>query len=113
MSQKSAEELYLITLKDDAKFEKELTCPLKDGMKNLTNFDPSIKSLKICTLCVMTLKGYAIFKKKLTGGLKNDIKNLVNFHASSHKSENLHFNGFVLSKAYKFLDEKVQKCYVS
>ena len=40
-------------------------------------------------------------------------RNLINFHASSRKSENLHFDGLVLSKAYKVLDEKVQKSYVS
>ena len=61
----------------------------------------------------MTLKGDAIFKEKLTGGLKNDIRNLINFHTSSRKSENLHFDGLVLSKAYKVLDEKVQKSYIS
>ena len=61
----------------------------------------------------MTLKGDAIFKEKLTNGLKNDIRNLVNFRPSSRKSENLHFDGFILSKAYKVLDEKVQKNYVS
>ena len=61
----------------------------------------------------MTLKGDAKFKGKVTRGLKNDIKNLVNFHASSRKSENLHFNGFLLSKTYKVSDEKVQKSYVS
>ena len=59
------------------------------------------------------LKADAIFKEKLTGGLKNDIRNLINFHASSRKSENLHFDGLVLSKAYKVLDEKVRKSYVS
>ena len=47
----------------------------------------------------MTLKGDAKFKGKLTHGLKNDIRNLVNFHASSGKSENLHFDGLLLSKA--------------
>ena len=61
----------------------------------------------------MILKGDAISKEKLIGGLKNDIKNLINFHASSRKSENLQFNGLVLTKAYKFLDEKVQNSYVS
>ena len=61
----------------------------------------------------MTLKGDAKFKGKLTRGLKNDIRNLVNFHVSSGKSENLHFNGLIFSKAYKALDEKVQKSYVS
>ena len=55
----------------------------------------------------MTLKGDAKFKGKMTRGFKNDIRNLVNFHASSWKSENLHFDGFLLSKAYKVLDEKV------
>ena len=43
-------------------------------------------------LCVMTQKGVAKFKRKLPCGLKNDIRNLVNFHASSWKSENLHFD---------------------
>ena len=61
----------------------------------------------------MTLKGDVKFKGKLTRGLKNDIKNMVNFHASSRRSENLHFDGFLLSKVYKVLDEKVQKSYVS
>ena len=64
-------------------------------------------------LCVMKLKSGAVFKEKLTLGLKNDIRNLVNFHASSRKSENLHFDELVLSKAYKVLDEKVQRSYVS
>ena len=47
----------------------------------------------------MRLKGDAIFKEKLAGGLKNDIRNLINFHASNRKSENVHFNRFVLSKS--------------
>ena len=82
------------------------------------------KSHKICTLMgfvcssekkcsVMTLKGDAKFKGNLSCGLKNDIRNLVNFHVSSWKPENLHFDGFLLSKAYKVLDEKVQKNYLS
>ena len=57
----------------------------------------------------MTLKGDA----KLTHSLKNDIRNLVNIHASSRKSENLHFDELFLTKAHKDLDEKVQKSYVS
>ena len=60
----------------------------------------------------MALKGSAIFKKKLTG-VKNDTGNLVNFHGSSRTSENVHFDGLLLSKVYKVLDEKVQKRYVS
>ena len=57
----------------------------------------------------MTLKDDTKFKGKLTHGLKNDIRDLVNFHSSSRKSENLHFIGLLLSKAYKALDEKVKK----
>ena len=38
---------------------------------------------------------------------------LVNFYASCHKSENLHFDSLIFSKAYKVLDEKLQKSYVS
>ena len=61
----------------------------------------------------MTLKSDAIFKEKLTDDLKNDIRDLVNFHVSSCKSENFHFDGLVLFKAYKALDENVQKSNVS
>ena len=52
----------------------------------------------------MTLKGDGKFKGKVTRGLKKDIKNLVNLYSSSQKSENLHFNGLILSKGYKVLD---------
>ena len=38
-------------------------------------------------------------KGKLACGLKNDTRNLVNFHASSQKSENLHSDWILLSKA--------------
>ena len=61
----------------------------------------------------MTLKGVAKFKWKLTCGLKSDIRNLVNFYVSSWKSKNWHFDWIRLSKVYKYLDEKVQKSYVS
>ena len=61
----------------------------------------------------MTLKGDAKFKEKLTQGLKNDIRNLVNFQVNSRKSENLNFDGLLLSKAYKALNEKVRMNYVS
>ena len=61
----------------------------------------------------MTLKDDAIFKEKLTSGLKNDIRNLVDFHGNSRKSENLHFDGLLLSTAYKVSAKKVQKSYLS
>ena len=39
-----------MTLKNDAKFEGELTCCFKIDMKNLTNFDPSTQKSKIFAL---------------------------------------------------------------
>ena len=62
---------------------------------------------------VTTLKGVTRFKGKLTCGLKSDIRNLVNFHVSSWKAKNLHFDWIHLPKTCKYLDEKVQKSYVS
>ena len=41
MSLKFTEELSVMTMKNDAKFEEELTCHFKVNMRNLTNFDPS------------------------------------------------------------------------
>ena len=40
-----------MTMKNNAKFEKELTCYLKIDRRNLTNVDPSTrKSKQICSL---------------------------------------------------------------
>ena len=41
MCLKFIEELCIMTMKNDAKFEKELTCRFKIDMTNLINFDPS------------------------------------------------------------------------
>ena len=40
------------------------------------------------------------FEEKLTLGSKNDMRYLVNFNASSGKSENLHVDVPLLSKAF-------------
>ena len=61
----------------------------------------------------MTLKEDAKFKGKLTPGLKKDKRNLVNFRARSGKSENSHYDGILLPKAYIVIDEKLQKSYLS
>ena len=61
----------------------------------------------------MTLKIDAKFEEKLTLGFKDDMRNLLNFKVSSGKSENLHFDGLLLSVAYKVSAEKVQKNHLS
>ena len=68
----------------------------------------------IALLSWKELKGDVKFKEKVTHGLKLNIRNYVNSHASSQKSENLLLiDELVLFKAYKVLDVKVQKSYVS
>ena len=59
MSLKFIGEFCVLTMKNDAKFEKELTCQFKIDMSKLTNFDTSTRksekfglqraSLKQCT----------------------------------------------------------------
>ena len=41
MSLKFTEELCVITMNNDAKFEKELICYFKIDMRNLINLDPN------------------------------------------------------------------------
>ena len=43
MSLKFTEELCVMTMKNDGKFEEELTCQFRIDMRNLTNFDPSTR----------------------------------------------------------------------
>ena len=43
MSLKFTGELFVMTMKNDAKLERELTCHFKLDMRNLTNFDPSTR----------------------------------------------------------------------
>ena len=72
LSQKTPEELCVITLNNDAKFEEELTCTLKNNMRNFANpiLNPILESLKICTLTGsfwlskgrLILEIYAFFK---------------------------------------------------
>ena len=41
MSLKFIEEICVMTMNNDTKFEQELTCQFKIDMRHLTNFDPS------------------------------------------------------------------------
>ena len=59
----------VITLKNDAKFEKELTCGLKNDMRNLANFDSTLESLKICSLMGSFWPKYIMFRLKRYRGV--------------------------------------------
>ena len=50
MSLKFTGELCVMTMKNDAKIEQELTCHIKTGMRNLTNFDSSTRKSQKCAL---------------------------------------------------------------
>ena len=39
-------EFSVVTMKNDTKFEEELTCEFKTDMRNLTNFDPSTQKFQ-------------------------------------------------------------------
>ena len=43
MSLKFTGDIFIMTMKNDAKFEEELTCQFKIDIKNSTNFDPSTR----------------------------------------------------------------------
>ena len=51
-------------------------------------------------LCVKTMKNDAKFEEELTCHFKVDMSNLTNFDLSTRKSQNLHFNGLLLTKLY-------------
>ena len=46
MSLKLTGELFVITMKNDAKFEEELTCQFKIDMSNLMYFNPSTRKFQ-------------------------------------------------------------------
>ena len=50
MSLKLKGESCVMTMRNDAEFEIELTCHSKIGMRNLTNFDPSTQKSQKCAL---------------------------------------------------------------
>ena len=50
MSSKFTGQICVMTMKNDTKFEVELTCQLKIDTRNLTNFDPSTQKSQKFTL---------------------------------------------------------------
>ena len=93
MSVKFTGELYVMTIRNDAKSKEELTCQFKIDMRNLTNFDPSTSKIsKDCTLMGCFWPRYIMFELKKNRGVefdgnekqtcafKNDMRNLANFH---------------------------------
>ena len=57
----------------------------------------------------MALNIDAKFEGKLTFAFKNDMKNLGNFHQSTWKSQNLDFDGILLSKVESIFELKIYR----
>ena len=69
MSHKSTEESFFITLKYDAKAKEKMTCALKNDIRNLAGFDPTLESLEICTLMGSFWSKYIMFELKKYRGV--------------------------------------------
>ena len=89
-----------MTMKNDAKFEEELTCQFKIDMRDLRILTRALENLEnvhfnglllkkvynvwaeksIEQLCLMSLNTDAKFEGKMTCVFKNDMRNLANFH---------------------------------
>ena len=105
LSLKSTEELCLIALKTDAKFEEKLICTFKNGMRNLGNFHQStwksrnryfdgilLSKVRKCVslkftgeLFLMKMKKDRTLEEQLTCRFKIDMRTLVNFDPSTWK----------------------------
>ena len=55
------------------------------------------------------MKNDAKFETELTGHFKINSRNLTNFDSNT---QNLHFNGLILTKVYNVSAKKVQRSYV-
>ena len=65
MSLKFARELCFIAIRNDAKFEEELTCHFKVDMRNLTNFNPKhSKTSKMCSLMDCFWPKHVLFEQE-------------------------------------------------
>ena len=70
MSLKFRENLWVMTMKNDAKFDKELSCHFKFEMRNLINFwSEHSKVSKMCTLMGSSWTKYIMFELKKYKGV--------------------------------------------
>ena len=106
----------VLTMRNGAKFERELTCCFKIPMRNLTNFDPSSwTSLLLSKLCIVWLhwRGMQNLERNwlVVSKLWWDIWQILTQALKSFK--NVHFNGLLLRKIYIVWAKKVQRSYLS
>ena len=69
MSLESTEDLYVMRMKNDAKFEGELTCYFKIDMRNLMNYIYIVYILHIYLMNYIYCKVYILFELKKYRGI--------------------------------------------
>ena len=121
-----------MAMKNDAKFEEELTCYFKIYNREFNKFWPKhLKFSNIFTLMssfwaryiLFELKKYRVvifhelksdakFEEKITYGLKNNMRNLANLYQSTWKFQNWDFDGILLSQVENVWAQNLQRSYV-
>ena len=61
--------VWAIPLKNDAKFEEELSCAMENDKISLANFDPILESLEIGTLMGSFWQKFMLFELKTYRGV--------------------------------------------
>ena len=115
----------------DAKFGEELTCYFKNDIRNLTNFDQALESLKNFHLIWLLLsKVYIVWTKKVHRSYlsrhwrvmqnwRGTDLSFQNWHEefdklwpNTQKSQKFHFNRLFLTKVYDVWAKNIQRSYV-
>ena len=131
LNQKSTEELWVTTLKNNVKFEEELTRALKNDIRNSAYFDPTLENLKLfiflgCLrpkymmfelksteeLCIIILKIDVSFEEKMTCGFISDIRHLVSFTEALKNLKICTLRDFFLHMVYNVSAKKSQRSFL-
>ena len=119
-----------MTLKGDAKYEEKLTLGSKNDMRNLVSFNASSgKSENLHFDMLLLSKVYYVWGRKVQrchnteewckiwGGpdlcFEKWHEEFSEIWPNTRKSQNLHFNGLLLTKIYNVWARKLEKRYVS
>ena len=121
-----------MTLKSDAKFEEILTFGSKNDISNLVNFNASSgKSDNLHFDVLLLSEVYYVWAKKYIGAMchkteewceilrETDLcfekwhEEFGKFCPNTQKSQNLHFNGLLLTKVYNVWGKILRRSYVS
>ena len=118
-------------MKNNVKFEEELTRALKNDIRNSAYFDPTLENLKLfiflgCLrpkymmfelksteeLCIIILKIDVSFEEKMTCGFISDIRHLVSFTEALKNLKICTLRDFFLHMVYNVSAKKSQRSFL-